>query len=103
MVAQEVKQTHEDEFTTIFELFYLLMVFKMELPVDIGAHSTLLVFQHMAELKMKALSRFAESTNCFVIKFKQLVFSNSSALQLERYVQLVLKLMQKMFTAISAE
>jgi hypothetical protein len=39
---------------------------------------------------MKALVKFAESTNTFLAKLRNLFFSNSSALQVERYVTLVL-------------
>lgn len=68
------------------------MVFKIGLPgfIEKEQAEKLVVLQYQPELKMKALVKFAESTNTFLAKLRNLFFSNSSALQVERYVTLVL-------------
>ena len=81
-IESEIKGQQEGEFTQTFELFYLLMVFKIGLPefIDKLNVQSLCVLQNMQDLKFKALIKFAESTNSFLAKLRNLVFSNSSSL-----------------------
>ena len=81
-IESEIKGQQECEFTQTFELFYLLLVFKIGLPefIDKSNVESLCVLQHIQELKFKALVKFAESTNSFLVRLRNLFFSNSSSL-----------------------
>lgn len=58
------------------------MVFKIGLPDFIAKESAdkLQVLQVIPDLRLKALVKFAENTNSFLVKLLNLFFSNSSAL-----------------------
>ena len=57
----------------------------------------------MADLRLKSLQKFAESTDTFLAKLRNLFYSQQSFLQVERYVNLSLKVIGKVFELVSKD
>ena len=57
----------------------------------------------LPDLRMKALQKFAESADTFLAKLRNLFFSQQSFLQVERYVNLSLKVIGKVFQLVKAD
>ena len=57
----------------------------------------------MPSLRTKALQKFAESTDAFLAKLRNLFYSKQSFLQVERCVSLCLKVITKVFELVSKD
>ena len=57
----------------------------------------------LPDLRMKALQKFAESADTFLAKLRNLFFSQQSFLQVERYVNLSLKVIGKVFQLVKGD
>ena len=57
----------------------------------------------LPDLRMKALQKFAESADTFLAKLRNLFFSQQSFLQVERYVNLSLKVIGKVFELVQGD
>jgi len=57
----------------------------------------------MPSLRMMALQKFAESADTFLAKLRNLFFSQQSFLQVERFVNLALKVIGKVFDLVQAD
>ena len=57
----------------------------------------------MPSLRLKALQKFAECTDTFLAKLRNLFYSQQSFLQVERYVNLSLKVIAKVFELVQKD
>jgi len=79
------------------------MVFRITLPTTVGPNNKIFALEALPDLKLKALNKFAECTDQFLAKLRNLFYSQQSYLQVERYVSLCLKVLAKVFEIVENE
>eukprot|EP00347_Sterkiella_histriomuscorum_P002796 403366766 len=119
-LAKQLKQrlesqiTSQDDLAQSFELYYLLSSFiqimqdqfitktKISQKLDF---SDFTILSFLPELKSKSLQKLVETSDNFSSKLSNLFQSQqvSSSLQIERYIQLISRIFQKLFEVITQD